>query len=107
MVILVGTPKKIFKIIYNRYNSNNLINSDELQCLFPNEQELRDDLAYLKNLDLIDYDYNWNYLLTSKGRIYFKLKLQYYFDTAVNSIFCPIIVAFITTLITLWLKGSL
>lgn len=107
MVILVGSPKKLFKLIYNRYNSKNLINSDELQAVFPDTQELNEDLTYLKNLELIDCDYNWNYLLTSKGRIYFRLELQYYFDTAVKSIFCPIVVAFVTTLITLWLKGSL
>ena len=107
MVILLGTPKKIFKIIYNRYNSKNPINSDELTSLFSNTQELEDDLNYLKSLELIDYDYNWNYLLTAKGRIYYKLKLSYYLDIATKSIFCPIIVALITTLITLWLKGSL
>lgn len=107
MVILLGTPKKIFKIIYNRYNSNNPINSDELISLFSNTQELEEDLKYLKSLELIDYDYNWNYLLTARGRIYYKLKLSYYLDIVTKSIFCPIIVAFITTLITLWLKGSL
>lgn len=107
MVILVGSPKKLFKLIYNRYNSKNPINSDELEVLFSNRQDLESDLNYLKSLELINSDYNWNYLLTAKGRIYFKLKLQYYFDTAVKSIFCPIVVAFVTTLITLWLKGSL
>ena len=104
---LVGTPRKLFKIIFNRYNDNNFINSDELQSLFPNTQELNEDLMYLKSLELIDYDYSWNYLLTSKGRIYFKLELLYYFETITKSILCPIIVALFTTLITLWLKGSL
>lgn len=107
MKILTGKPKEIFNLIYKRYNSDNLINSDEIRNLFHNINELEEDLSFLHSLDLIDHDYHWNYVLTSKGRTYYKdLFLQYFFATT-KSIFCPIIVAFVTTLITLWLKGSL
>ena len=106
LIKLVGNPRKIFKLIYSRYNTNNFINFDEFQSIFTNSQELEADLAYLKSLELIDYDYHWNCLLTAKGRIYFKLEFLYYFEIVTKSIICPIIVAFITTLITLWLKGS-
>ena len=107
MKILTGNPKKIFKIIYKRYKSNNPINSDEISVLFPNETELEEDLTYLHILDLIDHDYYWNYFLTPKGRIYYKDIFIHFFIAITKSFFAPIIVAFITTLITLWLKGSL
>lgn len=107
MTILTGNPKKVFKIIYKRYKSNFLINSDEIRTFFSNENELEEDLTYLHKLDLIDHDYHWNYVLTSTGRIYFKNIFLEFFFAITKSIFCPIIVAFITTLITLWLKGSL
>lgn len=103
---LVGNPRKIFKIIYKRYNHNNLINSDEIRTIFPNTEELEEDLTYLHALGLIDHDYDWNYNLTAKGRIYFKIETITSFEIVIKSILCPIIVAFITTLITLWLKGS-
>ncbi len=105
MNILTGNPKKIFKLIYKRYRSNNLINSDEIRTLFSNDIELEEDLTYLHKLELVDHDYEWNYVLTSKGRIYFKNILWEVFFAVTKSIFCPIIVAFATTLITLWLKG--
>lgn len=107
MINLTGTPRKIFKLIFKRYNSNNLINSDEIRTLYPNEQELEDDLQYLHDLGLIDHDYSWNYLLTSKGRLYFKHETINSVEIVLKSIFCPIVVSFITTTITLLLKGSL
>ena len=106
MNILTGNPRKIFKLIYKRYNSNNLINSDEIKILYPNIQELESDLCYLYSLGLIETDYQWNYLLTSKGRTYFKNIFLEIFLTLTKSFFCPIIVAFVTTLITIWLKDS-
>lgn len=48
---LKGNPRKIFKIIYKRYNINNLINSDELSKLFPNNIQLEQDLTYLYELN--------------------------------------------------------
>lgn len=97
---LTGNPRKLFKIIYKRYNKNNLINSDELSNLFPNTQELEEDLTYLHTLDLIDHDYDWNYLLTAKGRIYFKTRRIFWFEKIITSIFFPLVVAFVTALIT-------
>lgn len=106
MVELSGTPRKLFKLIYKRYNDNNVISTDELKKLFPNQIELEEDLSYLFNLGLIDHDYNWHFILTAKGRIYFKLKTKNSIEILLKSIFCPIIVSFITALITMWLKGS-
>lgn len=104
MIKLVGNPKKVFKKIYKRYNSNNLINSDELLKLFSNETQLEQDLTYLHDLGLIEVDNNYFYHLTSLGRQYFKLKTSDSFETVIKSIFCPIIVSIITTLITMWLS---
>ena len=103
--ILTGNPKKIFKIIYKRYKSNNPINADEISTLFSNQVELEEDLTYLHTLNLIDHDYTWKYFLTPKGRIYYKELFIHLFLAITKSIVFPIIVAFITTLITLWLKG--
>ncbi len=105
MVKLVGTPKRIFKKIYKRYNSNNLINSDELLKLFPNAIYLEQDLTYLHELGLIEIDSEYCYHLTSSGRQYFKLETSDSFEIVIKSIFCPIIVAFFTTLVTMWLSS--
>ena len=100
MKILVGTPKKVFNIIFDRFNSNNPIDSDELKTIFTNEAQLEEDLFYLRNLDLIDTDYQWKYILTTKGRVYKKELFLYWFEKVRTSIIFPLIVAFITALIT-------
>lgn len=106
MIKLVGTPKRIFKKIYKRYNSNNPINSDELIKLFSNMSHLEQDLTYLHELGLIEVDSDYRYYLTSLGRQYFKLETSDSFEIVIKSIFCPIIVAFFTTLVTMWLSSS-
>lgn len=103
---LTGNPRRILKTISKRYKNNKLINSDEIITLFPNIDELEEDLIYLQSLKLIDRDCEWNYYLTTQGRIYFKTETINSFEIVIKSIICPIVVAFFTTLITLWLKGS-
>lgn len=105
MTQLIGNPRKIFKKIYKRYKSNNLINSNELIKYFPNIVQLKQDLDYLRVLDLIDIDTKQNYHLTTKGREYFKAENHDSFETVIKSIFCPIIVSVITTLTTMWLSS--
>ena len=102
---LKGNPRKIFKIIYKRYNINNLINSDELSKLFPNNIQLEQDLTYLYELKLIDIDSGYHYHLTAIGRQYFKFEASYLLEIAFKSILCPIIVSIITTVITMWLSN--
>jgi len=104
MVELSGTPRKLFKLIYDRYNSNNPISSDELRELFSNTEELEQDLQYLYDLGLIDHDYNWHYVLMAKGRIYYVLETKNSVEIILKSILCPIVVSAITTLLTMWLK---
>lgn len=100
MIILVGTPKKVFKVIYKRYSTNNCIDSDELRSIFTNEIQLDEDLAYLKKLDLIDVDHHWKYQLTTNGRIYYKELCFYWFEKITTSLIFPLIIAFFTALIT-------
>lgn len=100
MIILVGTPKEVFNTIYKRYNSNNLIDSEELESIFPNRVQLEEDLIFLKELDLIYNDYSWKYHLTTKGRIYYKDLFFYWFEKLTTSFIFPLIVAFLTALIT-------
>lgn len=45
------------------------------------------------------------YRITMNGKIYFDLKKQFFIEAVSKSIIAPIIVAFITTLITLLVKG--
>lgn len=104
MLKLVGNQKKIFKIIYKHCLNNKIINSCYFYNLDYNVDEFDDDIKYLIEQDLIFCDYNWNYKLTAKGRSYFKYRLSFWVETLIRSIFCPILVAFFTTLITLWLK---
>lgn len=107
MTVLTGTPRKIFKVIFKKYKVNSAISFNTLIKIFPNQIELEDDLKYLETLNLIEHDYHWQYHLTSEGRIYFRAETMHSFETIMKSIICPVIVAFLTTLITLWLKGSL
>ena len=105
MEILTGTPRKIFKLIFKRYKHNNLINSDEIINLFPNTRELEEDLNYLHSLGLIDHDSKWNYLLTATGRVYFRAETIKNIEIVMKSTIFPIIVSYITTLITLCLQS--
>ena len=104
---LIGTPRKVFKVIYKNYNNNCLINHDELKKLFTNINELEEDLTYLINLGLIYSDNYWYYHSTPTGRMYFKNETSNSLEIIIKSIFCPIIVSFLTTLITLLLKELL
>lgn len=70
---------------------------------------LIENLTYLRDLGLIEKDTNFRGFVnaTILGKNYFEFKHQYWFELFIKSILCPIIVSFITTLVTLWLKGSL
>lgn len=100
MKILVGTPKKVFNVIFDRFTANNPIDSDELKTIFKSETQLEEDLLYLENLGLIETDYQWKFILTTEGRIYNKELFWYWFEKVIISIIFPLIVAFITALIT-------
>lgn len=105
MINLVGIYRKMFKVIYKACNKNCFIDYDQLKNTFPNSTTLNEDLIYLCHLGLI-YDDNYcRYHLTPTGRMYFKNETSNSFEIIIKSIFCPIIVAFFTTLITLWLKS--
>lgn len=73
------------------------------------KNDLIDNLSYLRDLGLIERDTNFRGFVfpTITGKNFFEFKHQYWFELFIKSIFCPVLVAFITTLITLWLKGSL
>ena len=108
MVKLVGTTRKIFKSIYKSDNNNSLIDIDILSQTFSDLNQLEQDLRYLRDVSLIDTDYNYNYHLTTQGRNYYKLERLTIISECVRSFIFPLIVAFftalITTLLTLWLK---
>lgn len=110
---LVGNQRKILKIIYNSTkNSKNFqcypkISASSILKHFPNDLVTYDDLEYLRDIGLIEIGSYQKVALTSKGRSYFKSRQLYWIEAIITSIFCPIVVAFFTTLITLWLKDSL
>jgi len=65
---------------------------------------------YIRNADTDKKDdplvyMDGTYRITMQGRIYFDLKRQWFIESISKSIIAPIIVAFITTLITLLIKG--
>ncbi len=103
---LTGSHRKLFKLIYKRFKSSNLISYKELEDIFPDTDILYEDLTYLMvTAKLVISDNNGCYLPSSLGRNYFKLETIKSIEIVLTSIFCPIVVAFLTTLITLWLKG--
>lgn len=103
---LTGNKFKIFKYIFkhqnqdlNRFNISNCFKS-----ISKNEVDLH--IKTLCDDKFISYSgLNDNINLTSKGFDYFSEEKSYYIDLFLKSIFCPIIVSIITTLLTMWLAS--
>lgn len=105
---LNGHKRKILKYIYShqkqKLNRFNIL--DKFKFISREEVELH--ISELHREKYISYyGLNDNIKLTSKGLSYFSNETQDSIETCVKSIFCPIIVSFLTTIITLWLKGTL
>lgn len=110
MTLLYGKQRKVFKIIYKNYRYNKCkyiskIDICKISKLHIEEvklicQELHQNgfLSYVGN--------DFKVIPTAKGIDYFSAETAISLEVALKSIFCPIIVAFITTLITLWLTSS-
>ena len=104
MLKLTGNKRKVLKCIYknngkytrfNLYNYVKFVSKDEVSLHI--ESLRKDNYICLKGL-------NDNLYLTSQGYSYFKNETADNFETCIKSIICPIIVSFLTTLLTLWLK---
>ena len=106
---LYGKHRKVLKVIrkYKTINRTDLCAKTKLE-----DREVYDICCSLHNDGYISYvGYSYNLKITPKGCDYFAFKKAYRHELFFKSIFCPIIVAFftslITSLITLWLKGLL
>ena len=104
---LVGSQRKIFAYIYKNRNKG-LTRFDIPRNIksIPNHEVSMHLRELLKNGYISYIGLNDTIDLTSKGLSYFKYRKSFWLETFIKSILCPIIIAFITTLITLWLKGS-
>lgn len=105
---LTGHKLKIFKYIFKHQNQEltrfNI--SKHFKSISKTEIELH--IKSLRDDEFIFYSgLNDNINLSSKGLTYFSERRSYRLELFLKSIFCPIVVAFITTLITLWLKHLL
>lgn len=103
---LTKLQRKLLKYI----NKNPNILFDSLQKHFNlSKNNLMDNLEILRDLGYLEKDTNFRGFVypTINGKNYFEFERLYWYELIVKSVFCPIIVAFVTTLITLWLKGSL
>lgn len=105
---LSGNKRKILRYIYKHQKDNlTRFNIVDKFSHIPNV-EIKKHVEALRKEDFIYYSgLNDNLKLTSKGLSYLSLETQDNIETCIKSILFPIVVAFITTLITLWLKGSL
>ena len=109
---LVGNQRKILKLIYKKtkhsknFNDYPKIDIDVVLDKLSNNIVIYDDLQHLEHLGYIQTS-STCVALTAQGRSYFKLRHFFWIELCIKSVFCPILVAFITTLITLWLKGLL
>lgn len=106
---LYGNERKILSVVFKYYKKNSLISKNELtQKLKLDKKDISllcQSLCKKGYLTSVGTDYNPK--ITAKGIDYFSAEITNSFETMLKSIFCPIIVSFITTLITLLLKGSL
>ncbi len=116
MIILdtvYGKQHKVLKIIYKRYKKDLLITKSELSKIthIP-YKEIGLICDELKNSGFISYvGIDFNPELTAKGIDYFSRETTLTFEDVIRSFFFPMLVAFITalltTLSTLLLKGLL
>lgn len=103
---LVGNQRKIFIYIYKNRNKG-LTRFDISRKIksIPNHEVSMHLRELLKNGYISYIGLNDTIDLTSKGLSYLNFRKSFWIETFIKSIFFPIIVAFLTTLITLWLKG--
>ncbi len=106
---IYGNQLKVLKLIYKKHKKKQYISKKQLA------EELNlnlEEIIKICNL-LVDLNYislgklELDPFITIQGIDYFSMKKSQNYETFMKSIFCPILVALITTLITLWLKGSL
>ena len=105
MDFLYGKQRKVLKVIrkYNTINRTELCAKTKL-----NDKEIYDICCSLHHDGYISYvSYSYNLKITPKGYDYFSAETAINIETILKSIIFPIAVSIITTLITLWLKGSL
>ena len=109
MNFLYGKHRKVLKVICKckTINRTELCEKTKL-----NEREVYDICRSLNDDGYVSYvGYSYNLKITPKGCDYFAFKKAYWLELFLKSMFCPIVVAFftalITSLITLWLKGLL
>lgn len=106
MNTLSNLQRKLLKYIVK--NPNVLF--DQIKKHFRiSHDDLLDNLTILRNLGYLEQDCNFRGFVypTTNGKNYFEFETKNSFEIVIKSVVCPIIVSFITTLITLWLKGSL
>ena len=113
MDTVYGKQHKVLKIIYKKYKKNLLVTKSELSRITHMPYKEIDIICNeLKRNGFISYiGIDFNPELTAKGIDYFSRETTLTFEDVIKSFFFPMLVAFITalltTLSTLWLKSLL
>ena len=105
---LYGNKRKILKLIVKNYKKNNNITKFDIPKLCKiSKNEIDLVLSSLWSDKYFSYGVNYHIRLTEKGLSYFHSETCDNIEICIKSLIFPIAVSFFTTLITLWLKGSL
>lgn len=110
MNFLYGKQRKIMKIIYKNYKYNKckyISKSDICKISKLPISEVKLICSELHQNGFLSYvGSDYSVIVTAKGLDYFCSETATSLEIVLKSVVCPIVVAFITTLLTLWLKGQ-
>lgn len=106
---LYGNKRKVLKVIVKNYRKNNPITRFDIPKLCKiSKNEINLILDSLYSDKYFSYSgMNYSVILTDKGLSYFHSETCDNIEICIKSLVFPVVVSFFTTLITLWLRGSL
>lgn len=107
MDLLYGNQRKALKFLYKSYKKNIQVSKVRLsEHLKLDYQQTSQICKELHNNNLVSFvGLNYDPKITSNGIEYFSWETMTNIEVILKSIVCPVVVSFITTLITMWLSS--
>ena len=105
-ILRLAKKSKENKIQYSKAQESLNISFDDVKsaCRSLISKNLADEAFYSPT---VNSRIPWGIVLSEKGRHRFRYALEAIFSFLVKSIIVPVVVSFLTTLITIWLTGQM